>query len=478
MTFLRYHPTPVTAARPAVAAHRSAAATIAFACAAMLVSYLPFSAINGVLGTIGAATHSGTAGLQWATDAFTVALTGAVLTGGALAECYGRRLVTVAGLALTLVGSLTGWASGASGGSIHLLWAAQAVSGAGAGLVMSATLALIGATATSPAVRTRAIAFWAACNVVGLGGGPFLAAAATRAAGWSWLFPPICLLAAATGTFGLLCAREVRATAVPAATTDRRGQLLGTAAVVVVVFAVIHGGGPAGWAAPATLGGLAASAALVAAFLLVERRAVRPVLAPALFTSRGFTAAGLASATALFTVIGVVFVASLYLAGRGVDDLGIAERLGCLFAGNALASVVAGPLQNRAGSQAVLLGGLLTGAAGLAALTTLPGPGVGELGWRLALLGAGCGTAVASSTAVAVQSVPGPRAAMAGTANNVIRQLGGALGTAVIGAVYAGHLAAGGTPLAATHASVTVLLVVLAASTAASAALLVTRHRR
>src|SRR5260221_1831859 len=71
---------------------RSTAATGAFACAAMLVSYLPFSAVNGVLGAVGASSGVGTHQLQWVTDAFTVALTGAVLSGGVLADRYGPRL--------------------------------------------------------------------------------------------------------------------------------------------------------------------------------------------------------------------------------------------------------------------------------------------------------------------------------------------------------------------------------------------------
>jgi hypothetical protein len=93
----------------------------------------------------------------------------------------------------------------------------------------------------------------------------------------------------------------------------------------------------------------------------------------------------------------------------------------------------------------------------------------------LIVVGAGCGTVIATSTAVAVQSVPAPLAGMAGTANNVIRQLGAALGTAVLGGVLASQLAAGAGLVPAVHACVTVLLVVMSAAAVTAAALLIRR---
>lgn len=162
---------------------------------------------------------------------------------------------------------------------------------------------------------------------------------------------------------------------------------------------------------------------------------------PSLFASRGFTAAGFAAAAAFFTMIGVVFRFTLSMVCERVGQLGIAARIGCLFAGNAVASVASGRLQHRFGSARVVLGALLVATAGLTDLqwadasTDLTG-----LAWRLALVGAGCGTVVAAATTLAVQSAQGPLAAMAGTGNNVIRRLGGALGAAVIGGILTSHL--------------------------------------
>lgn len=158
--------------------------------------------------------------------------------GGFLAERYGRRLLTVVGMALTAVGSVIGWFSGSFAGpsAVHGLWIGQAVAGVGAGLVMSATLSLIAATAPSPEARTRNIAIWAAANVVGLGTGPFLSAAVPS---WRWLFPPLVLLAVVVAGFGLARSQEKVS---GAARPDLLGQVVGTLAVVALVFGAIRAG--------------------------------------------------------------------------------------------------------------------------------------------------------------------------------------------------------------------------------------------
>lgn len=460
---------------------RSTVATAGFASAAMLVSYLPFSAVNGALGAIGAGAHASTAQLQWVTDAFTVALTAALLFGGVAAERRGRRRLTVVGLGLTVLGSVLGWIAGGLRGvdSVHLLWEAQAIAGAGGGLVMSASLSLIATTVSSPASRARWIAVWAAGNVIGLGMGPFLAGAATAlVAGpdaWRWLFPPVVALALLVAAFGLCAAREARAVAAPR--TDPVGQVLGTVGVLALVSGVIDAGSD-GLAAPAAAGGLIAGVVLLGGFLLWERRAASPTLRPALFASAGFSAATLAAAAVLFTVIAVVFVSSLGFTGQGIGSFGVATRIGCLFLGNAVASVVAGRLNGRFDPRGVLVAGLVVTAGGLGTLL-VPGSGadLASVGWRLALTGTGCGVVVATSTVVALRSVPADLTGMAAIAHNVVRQLGGALGAAVVGGVLASRLAAGVDPATATRACMAFLLV-LVLFTTVTTAVLFGRHRR
>ncbi|GAA3288226.1 MFS transporter [Dactylosporangium vinaceum] len=443
---------------------RADARTVRFACAAMLVSYLPFSAANGALGAIAAATGAGTLRLQWVADAFAVALAALVLPAGALAERLGPRRVALAGLGGTVLGSLLGALAGQLG-SIELLWLAQGVAGIGAAGVMSATLSLLAAAAPDPRRRARWIAFWAAATVGGLGGGPFLTSAVTAVASWWWLYPPIALLAAVAALLGRGAAEVPRPARRP---VDVAGQVAAAAGVAALVFAVIEGGA-AGWCA---------AAVAVLAFValgLIERRAAAPLLPPALFTSGGFAAAALAATVVLFAIGGGLFFLSLALSRQHVGQFGIALRLGCLFAGNALGSVAAGRLQRRIDGRSVLTAGLVVAAAGAASLLSVDGAGAGALAWRLAVLGFGAGLVMATSSAVAVQSVPPQFAGLAGAASNAVRQIGAALGPAVLGAILAARATSG--LASAVHAFAAVLTGVLLVTAVIAAGLIRLSHR-
>ncbi|WP_199509702.1 MFS transporter [Nucisporomicrobium flavum] len=439
--------------------------TLSVACVAMLVSYLPFSGLNGILGRIAAQTGAATSDLQWLTSAFTVALAASVLPAGVLAGRYGPRRLARAGIALTAAGAAAGWAVSLPGTltGVRLLWLTQAVCGVGAGVVMSSTLALISATAADGYARARRISWWSGALVTGLGAGPFLAGPITDATASAWFLGVVAVLAAgATATLRL-------AATVPGAATARAdvaGQVCATVAVVGLIAAVIEGGS-AGWTSPACLIGAAAAAAGAAAFAVVERHAEAPLLDPRLFRSGGFVGAGLAAMTVLFALVGLVFALSLALSAAHVGTLGIALRLGVMFAANVAGSLAAARLQHRFGAGSVLVGGLVVLAAGAASLATLgAATGLGQLTWRLLLLGAGSGVAMATSSAVAVQAVPAPQAAIAGAANNALRQTGAALGPAVIGAVIAaragGGPAAAGMPAAAIAVAALLVLVTLA----------------
>ncbi len=161
-----------------------------------------------------------------------------------------------------------------------------------------------------------------------------------------------------------------------------------------------------------------------------ERLTASPLLRPARFASRGFTAAGLAAAAALFSIVGTVFTLSLLFAHQGAPDLQIAALLGCLFAANALASLVAARAQARFGASSVLVAGLTVAASG-------DGRGGGHDQTATeadhhqpprVLASPPPGLVVASS---AVSAVPRELAGMAGAANNALRQVGAALGAAV-----------------------------------------------
>jgi len=413
--------------------------TVGFASAAMLVSYLPFSAVNGSLGILSDATRASTSDLQWLTDAFALALAVTVLPAGAVSERLGRRATVVLGLALIALGAVIGLTAGGSPGpvAIPLLWAAQAVAGVGGGAVMSASLALITAAAPDVPARRRGIAIWAAAVTCGLGVGPFLAAAVIETVGLRWLFAPILVLAVATGATGHFLVPEPLSAR--RSSVDVAGMLLSALTVGAVVAAVIRAGST-GWSDAFVVEMLAIALVGLAAFLLREHRAADPVLPLTMFSSRRFTAAGLAAATMLFSIVGAVFVLSLLLDCDGDSEIGIALQLGCLFAANAVASLAAATLQARIGAARVLGGGLFVAAAGAAFLATAGEYDVAHLAWRLALFGLGSGLVMSTASALAVSDLPPASAGPAGAANNALRQLGAALGAAVLGSVLAAQL--------------------------------------
>lgn len=413
--------------------------TVAFACLAMFVCYLPFSTVNAALGPIAAATGADTSQLQWMTDAFAVTLSVSVLPAGVLGDLYGRRRVALSGLALTALGAVVGLlAGGAGSAAVGLVWVGQAVAGAGGGAVMSSTLALIAAAAPDPVTRGRWIAGWAASVTLGLGGGPFLAALMTAHAGWRWLFAPTAVAAAVVAVFG--AAWSDTSTASAGRRLDMGGQVTSGVGIAAAIFAVINVGS-AGWSAPATITAAAVAALGLAGFVSIEHRASSPLLDLRLFHSPGFTGAGIAAAAVLFSIGGGAFVLSLFFHRQHLSGLDIALRLGFLFAGNVLASVAAGRAQTRLGPRTVLVAGLCAAAVGSGTLLTVSdATGLFGFGWRLAILGAGCGAVLATASAVAVASVPAPLAGMAGAGNNALRQAGAALGPAVLGLVLATRL--------------------------------------
>lgn len=410
-----------------------------FACLAMLVSYLPFSEINASVARLADAIGAGVGATAWIGDAYAVALAAVVLPAGAFSARLGARRTTTAGLVACVVGSVIVAVAGAVPVmAVLLLLSGAAVCGVGGGLVMSSSLALINATAAGEGERARGVALWAAALVTGLAVGPFLAAVVLGVAAWFALALPAALLAAAVIAFGI----RVTETATNPARIDVSGSVLAAGAALGLVGGTV-GGGAYGWYSVASLLPLGAGLVLLVALVLVERHQHTGLLRMELFTSKGFDAAAAAAAAALFTMVGIVVVLGVALDSAGVDALGVASRLLALFGANAVASILAPGVTARLGQQRVLATGLIVAAAG-ATLLALTGTHLtAVLVATLAVIGLGCGLVMATASAVAISAVAADAAdglrlaAMAGATNNALRQLGAALGPAVMGTLLA-----------------------------------------
>jgi hypothetical protein len=224
---------------------------------------------------------------------------------------------------------------------------------------------------------------------------------------------------------------------------DTAGLLLSSTALTALVFSLIEA--PVhGWAAPRTLGGLALAAVLAGAFVAVERRAADPLLEVGLFRERRFTAAGASVTIAFFALFGFIFLITQYFQFlRGYSALESGVRILPVAVCVAIGSLLGARLVTRLGNKAVVGAGLLalTAAYGWISTASLV-TGYPEIVGQMVLLGLGMGLTSAPATESVMGAVSDARAGVGSAVNDAAREVGGTLGVAVIGSVFASLYAA------------------------------------
>ncbi|WP_254395773.1 MFS transporter [Streptomyces sp. AC512_CC834] len=437
-----------TAATP-----RARSAVIALACAGVFVAYLPVTTVAVSLPVIQRALGASTAQLSWVSDAFVLPVAALILTAGVFGDVHGRRKVYQVGLALCAAGAAVSLCAG----SVQVLWAGQALAGAGAAALLPVTLALISEAVPEPRERGKYIGWWTACMMGAMVVGPLIAGVVVGHAGWRWIFllpVPVPVPVPVS-----LVTMAVAARLLPESRTEgtRRldwpGQISAAVAITALVYGVIEGGAES-FTAPRTLIALAVAAVSACVFVVVERRTDEPMLDLSLFRSPAFTASTLVALVSFLGLIGFFFVLSLYLGlVQQLDTWQAGVRMVLVNVVSMVLGVVMGRVMRRVSARVLITARLLITAAALLSLTTLDaGTSYASLAWRLALLGLGLGIAFPCITSTAVSAVPGRQAPMAAAGNNAFRQVGGALGPAVLGALLTtramdtlpGHLADAG----------------------------------
>ncbi|MFD8982109.1 MFS transporter [Streptomyces sp. NPDC059564] len=382
--------------------------------------------------------HTSFAGLQWVMDVYALALAALLLGAGSLADRIGRRRVYLGGLAVFAAASL---ACGLATGPAALI-AFRAVQGVGGAAMFATTMALLSSAYQG---RDRGVAFgvWGAVNGAAAATGPIIGGLLTEHFGWRWIFfinLPVCALAVWVTLRAVAESRNPHATGL-----DLPGMAAFTAGAGALTYALIRVG-ENGWTSAATLGLLGLAAAAFAAFVLVELRSSRPMLDLALFRSPNFVAVmagGLLLSGAAFSYLMYV---SLWL--QSAEGMG-PVRAGLVLVPMSLAaftvSAVAGRLLHGAPARLSIGGGLLLIGVGalLQAWMLDAGDGWTALVPGLVLTGIGVGMATPPLAATAMAAVAPARAGMAGGALNTARQLGNALGIAVLGVVFHAGLVSG-----------------------------------
>lgn len=408
------------------------AGTVVAACIAVFAAYLPITSVAVALPTIQHDLHSSTSDLTWVLDAFVVGMAAFVLTGGALGDRYGRKPVLLIGLAALSAGDLLA----ALSGPIGVLWAGQAVAGVGAAIALPTTLAMVSGAVRDPHRRAAAIGAWASSLSLGLVAGPWLTTLVVDAAdaSWQWIFAAIAAWTVVVLAIVAAIANDSRAA--DRVGLDLIGQLPAVVLVVAAVFAVITAADD-GWTSATVLIALTIAAASLVCFVWVELRVRTPMLDLRLFRSPAFSGTSVVATLMMFALVGSVFILSLFFGT--VQRLSLPD-IALRFLAPTASIVVVGPgaaqLAHRLGRRTVMTVGLLTAGSGLLTLTSIdPASGLGSVVWRLIVIGGGFGLVLAPMTAAAVDSVEPRFAGVASAATNAFRQLGAALGPAVLGAV-------------------------------------------
>ncbi|GAB2909625.1 MFS transporter [Rhodococcus aerolatus] len=396
---------------------------------ALMMVVSAVSGLNVALPSLAADTGASQTQVTWIVDAYTLVFVGLLLPAGAVGDRFGRRGVLAGGL--VLFGVAAGAATTVDDPAV--LIALRALMGAGAAGVMPVTLSII-TTSFPEDERDTAVGLWVGVAGGGAVLGLFASGFLLEHYAWNSFFALNVGLAAAALLGTLLVVPGSRDADAPR--LDPVGALLSLVGLTGLVYAIIEGP-ERGWTAPLTVTAVVLAAAGLAGFVRWELRVAAPMLDPRLFRLRGFSA-GTATLTAqFFGSFGLFFVLLQYLQYvAGYSPLGAAAALLPL-------PVVLIPLARNAprlvgtlGRARVLSGGLLLSAAGLALLTRLSADLVyWQLALGLVVFAAGMGLAATPATAAIVGSLPPEKQGVGSAVNDTSRELGSALGIAVLGSV-------------------------------------------
>jgi EmrB/QacA subfamily drug resistance transporter len=370
--------------------------------------------------------------LEWIVTGYALTFASVMLTGGKLADLFGRRLIFVVGLVIFTGSSLAcGLAE-----SENLLIGARIAQGVGAALMNPATLSIIAAT-FPPHQRGMAIGIWAGVSALALAIGPLVGGLLTQHLSWNWIFfvnVPVGILGIVASFVLIKESKDESAEQ----RLDLPGLLTSGIGLFAFTYALIEAN-TYGWTSGRIVGAFVVAAAMLCAFVLLEMRQRLPMLDLSLFRNGTFAGANLAILLVALAMFGVFFFVSLYMQGI----LGYsAVQAGAAFLPMTILIIliapIAGKASDRIGSRWLMTGGMLLVAAQLVYFSTLgateryvdllPGLIVGGMGMALVMT---------PSAAAAIRALPVDKSGVGSAVLNAFRQVGGSIGIALMGAIMA-----------------------------------------
>ena len=407
-------------------------AVLAVMCLAVFTVNVDTTIVNVTLPTLVAELGATTRDLQWIVDSYLLVFAALVLAGGSLSDRLGRRAVLVAGLVVFGLGN----AVAAFADTPGQLIAARAFTGIGAAAVFPTTLSILTQVFRERAARAKAIGLWGASTGLAVAFGPITGGALLEGFWWGSTFLvklPIALVA-----IGLVLTLIPESSDPAAPRLDVPGLVLSALALAALVYTIIEA--PVhGWSSAESLLGFAAAAVLLLLFVQRERTTAEPMLDLRLFADRRFTAAALAITVAFFALFGFIFLITQYFQFlRGYSPLETGLRILPVALSVALGSLAGTALVVRLGNKLVVTTGLLSLAASYAWVSTASATtSYREIAGQMVLLGLGMGLTSAPATESIMGAVQTDKAGIGSAVNDATREVGGTLGVAVIGSVFA-----------------------------------------
>ncbi|MDT5012249.1 MAG: hypothetical protein QOH57_3866 [Mycobacterium sp.] len=437
------HRTPVT-----TRLRGNARWTLAAVCIGVIMVGLDASVVAIANPRIAADLHASLPDLQWITDAYLLALASLLIFGGKLGDRFGRRklfFVGVVGFALTSIGI------GLIGTVVGVI-ALRALQGAFGALLMPSTLAIIRNAFAAEKLNT-AVGIWGAASGVSIAAGPIVGGFLVEHVSWESVFyinAPIALAALIIGTLAIAESRSEGA---------HRLDVPGIAALSGGLFLVVFGLIKAqswGWLTASTLGVIGTGLAAIALFVVIEQRTAQPLLPMRLFANRSLAIGTAVVVINFFALFGALFFMTLYLENvHGFSPLAAGVRTLPLSLALMVSAPVSGFLTERFGPRPSMVSGLVAVATALFLLTSLAtDSGYNALWPAFVLLGAGIGLVLTASSDAIVGNASVDDAGVAGGLQSTAVQLGGVLGTTILGSVLSsrvgsvlhGELTTAGTP--------------------------------
>jgi EmrB/QacA subfamily drug resistance transporter len=415
--------------------------TLAAVSFGLFMIMLDNTVVNVALPTMQRDLHVSISQLEWVVIAYALTFAALLITGGKLADLYGRRRIFVIGLAIFTLSSLACGLAPSAG----FLIGARAVQGIGAALMNPATLSIIVAT-FPPKERGQAIGIWAGVSALALAIGPLGGGLIVENLNWNWIFfinVPVGILGIVVSQFAI---RESRDTSAEQS-IDFPGLLTSIGFLFSLSYALVEGNSH-GWSSPEILGLFALAAVFLVTFIVVEKRQRLAMLDLSLFKIGSFTGANVVAMLVSLSMFGVFFFVSLYIQ----NILGYsATQAGASFLPMVsliiLIAPLAGRLSDRVGSRWLMGTGMTLVGFSLLLYERVT---VHSTFWTLLpsmiLGGVGMAMTMSPMTSAAMGSVPVDKAGVGSGVLNSFRQVGGSLGIAVMGAIVAASVSSPASP--------------------------------